>query len=291
MATSVSPPPPSPSTPSGPPASAATSKIFLLVAVLLGLLATILAFFFINTAAGGGSGPDVEIVVARHDLSPNQIIDPARDLKVEKWPSRNRSQAGSGLNPAALNEIYKGEHMNRKIFQGQPILLADIAAVGDLTLEKPYYALFDPRRDRHDHSRRPRENHCDAIKPGPGHFQHAGARRNALRRDDHRHDPGFKVLAVGGGISSRRASRPLLPINTAALGDKQIRHAAGDRSAGEGDHGRTRLRLQAHQGRPPVVSVGNDRPAADATGGIAPGNGPAPPIPTPTSHPGAYACE
>jgi Flp pilus assembly protein CpaB len=129
--------------PSHAPGSAAASKIFLMVAVLLGLLATVLAFFFINQAGTGNTGPRVSITVAVHDMPPNTPLDPARDLTVIDIPQRFSSLAVRCLDTKSL-ATYKGERVNREILAGQPVMLADIAAVGDLTLEKPYFALTLP---------------------------------------------------------------------------------------------------------------------------------------------------
>ena len=64
-------------------------------------------------------------------------------MKVDTVPAKFRSLAEHGLDSEAL-KTYKGERLNRDVRTGQPILLADIAGVGQLTLEKPYFALTVP---------------------------------------------------------------------------------------------------------------------------------------------------
>jgi len=131
-------------TASSPATNSASSKLFLLVAIVLGILATILSFVFINSASlASASGPKRTIVVAKHDLSPNAVIDPERDLEKEEIPAKFSSLASRSLDPEAMKS-YKGERVNRDIFAGQPVLIADLAAVGQLVLEKPYYALTIP---------------------------------------------------------------------------------------------------------------------------------------------------
>jgi Flp pilus assembly protein CpaB len=132
----------SPPTPAA-PGSAAASKIFLVVAVMLGVLATLLAFFFINSAGASNTGPQVWIVVAKHDMSPNLPIDPDRDLMRLPVPARFSSLAARCLDWEART-TYKGVRINREIFAGQPILLGDIVDTDYLILEKPYFALTLP---------------------------------------------------------------------------------------------------------------------------------------------------
>lgn len=139
MATSASPPPAS-----GAPGSAAASKMFLLVAVLLGVLATVLAFFFINNASANNTGPQIWVVVAKHDMSPNLPLDPERDLTRIQIPQRFASLADRCLD-WELRASYKGQRINREIFAGQPILRSDLVATSSvLFLDKPYTALTLP---------------------------------------------------------------------------------------------------------------------------------------------------
>ncbi|HEY4329882.1 MAG TPA: SAF domain-containing protein, partial [Phycisphaerae bacterium] len=126
MATSPSPP------------SSTASKLFLVVAVALGVLATMLAFAFINSQGSGDNGVGVTIVVAKRDIAPNTTIDPERDLRTDKIPARYASMAQGSLDWDSRTS-YKGQRVNRDIKAGQPVLLADLAAVGTLTLEKPYF--------------------------------------------------------------------------------------------------------------------------------------------------------
>lgn len=130
-------------TQNAPPPSSGTSKIFLAIAVALGVLATILAFAFINNAGAGSSGPKVTIVVARHDLDANTVIDPARDLKAMDIPARFAALRSASLDFQAL-ETYKGQRVNRYIQVDQPVMLGDLGGVGALELEKPYFALTLP---------------------------------------------------------------------------------------------------------------------------------------------------
>lgn len=123
--------------------SSAASKMFLIIAVALGVLATILAFAFINSAGSTDNTPKINIVVARHDMSPNAPIDPERDLKIIQIPRTFQSWADRCLSPGALSS-YKGDHVNREIKTDQPVMFADISAVGELVLEKPYFALTLP---------------------------------------------------------------------------------------------------------------------------------------------------
>jgi Flp pilus assembly protein CpaB len=125
------------------PPSSTASKAFLIVAVALGVLATVLAFAYISSAGSGNNGPTKFIVVAAHDMSPNAPLDPDKDLKQLAIPERFASLAQRCLDWEA-RASYKGERVNREIKMDQPVMLADISAVGELVLEKPYFALTLP---------------------------------------------------------------------------------------------------------------------------------------------------
>ena len=200
MATSAS----SSSSP-GAPGSAAASKVFLMVAVLLGVLATVLAFFFINQAGAGNTGPRVDIVVAVHDMPPNLPLDPARDLMVIPVPQQFSKLADRCLNPKSLAS-YKGKRVNREIFGGQPVMLADIAAVGDLVLEKPYFALTLPAETGMiipgDYVKimLTRSNLVSVAATMPVAAGMMPYDATIIGKDE-----GFKVLAVGGSLFMTRA--------------------------------------------------------------------------------------
>jgi Flp pilus assembly protein CpaB len=123
--------------------SSTASKTFLIIAVALGVLATVLAFAFINQAGTADNTPKISVVVAKHDLAPNTALDPSRDLKLMQIPRVFQSLASHGLIPGSL-ESYKGQRINREIKADQPVMLADIGAVAELVLEKPYFALTLP---------------------------------------------------------------------------------------------------------------------------------------------------
>ena len=125
------------------PSPPTTSRMFLLVAVALGILATILAFVFIQSGANANSGPTVEVVVARRDISPNTPIDPERDLKLWKIPKDFEATRERTIDWAG-RAAFKGQRVNRDIRANQPVLLADFSAVGDLQLSDPYFALTIP---------------------------------------------------------------------------------------------------------------------------------------------------
>jgi Flp pilus assembly protein CpaB len=178
-----------------------------MVAVLLGVLATVLAFFFINQAGAGNTGPRVSITVAQHDMSPNMPLDPARDLTVIDIPQRFSSLAQRCLDPKSLSgNAYKGQRVNREILAGQPVMLADIAAVGDLVLEKPYYALTLPAETGMIipgdlvKIMLTRSNLVSAAATMPAAAGMMPYDATIIGKDD-----GFKVLAVGGYLFKTRA--------------------------------------------------------------------------------------
>jgi len=183
------------------------SKMFLGVAVALGVLATVLAFGFIQSSAEGAGGNGVKIVVASRDLSPNAAIDPDRDLKQVDIPARFKSLADRGLDWDGRKN-YKGERVNRDIKAGQPVMLADIAGVGQLVLEKPYFALTVPAETSMiipgDFVKIiiTRVNAPAAARGGTA----TGPGGESLPFDAVviGKDPGYKVLAVGGYLSKTR---------------------------------------------------------------------------------------
>ncbi len=205
MATSASPPP----TP-GASGSAAASKVFLMVAVLLGVLATMLAFYFINNAGASNTGPQGWIVVANRDLSPNTVLDPARDLRVDKIPLQFSKLAVKCLDYKSLS-LYKGERINREIMADTPVFLGDIAniSMGELILEKPYRALTIPLKNIGMVI--PGDYVKIVLPPKPG-YSSATTEPTLLNpgvlSNDAQiigRDEGFKVLAVSGML---RRTRP-----------------------------------------------------------------------------------
>jgi Flp pilus assembly protein CpaB len=117
--------------------------MFLVAAVVVGVVATVLAFAFIDNAAAADHGPKTKIVVAARDLRPNAVLDVERDLKVEEIPAKYAGLAALTLDPEA-RAGYRGQRVNRRVPAGQPVFLADLAAVGELKLEEPYRALTIP---------------------------------------------------------------------------------------------------------------------------------------------------
>ncbi len=187
-----------------PPPSSAASKIFLAVAVTLGVLATILAFAFINSAGAGNTGPMKHIVVASHDLAPNQMIDPDRDLKVVNIPARFSTLAAMCLDWDSRSS-YKGQRLNRDIQAEQPVMLGDLGGVGSLELQKPYYALTLPADTGiiipGDYvkiviTKANVVNQGGTVMMAPGGMPYDST---IIGKDD-----GFKVLAVGGYLSKTR---------------------------------------------------------------------------------------
>ncbi|HVT80953.1 MAG TPA: hypothetical protein VHM90_09870 [Phycisphaerae bacterium] len=188
-----------------PPPSSATSKVFLAVAVTLGVLATILAFAFINGAAGGtNSGPKITIVVARHDLDANTVIDPNRDLKTMDIPTRFGALRAASLDPEAL-ATYKGQRVNRYVQGDQPVMLGDLGGVGSLELEAPFFALTLPAETG---MIIPGDfvkiiiTKANTVSEGAGSPRMAGGLpfdATIIGKD-----AGFKVLAVGGYLFKTR---------------------------------------------------------------------------------------
>jgi Flp pilus assembly protein CpaB len=117
--------------------------MFLVAAVVVGVVATVLAFAFIDSTAGTDRGPKTKIVVAARDLRPNAVLDVERDLRVEEIPARYSGLAALTLD-AEARAGYRGQRVNRRVPAGQPVFLADLAAVGELRLEEPYRALTIP---------------------------------------------------------------------------------------------------------------------------------------------------
>jgi len=187
------------------PPSSATSKIFLGVAVTLGLLGTILAFAFINSAGANNTGPSRVIVVASHDLAPNQPIDPDRDLKPVEVPIKYSALASMCLDWQARTS-YKGQRVNRDIQAGQPVMLGDLGGVGSLELEPPNYALTLPAETGMiipgDYVKIIITKANTVNQPGASPTMVAGGLpfdATIIGKDS-----GFKVLAVGGYLFKTR---------------------------------------------------------------------------------------
>jgi Flp pilus assembly protein CpaB len=62
---------------------------------------------------------------------------------VEEIPAKYSGLAALTLD-AEARAGYRGQRVNRRIPAGQPVFLADLAAVGELRLEEPYRALTIP---------------------------------------------------------------------------------------------------------------------------------------------------
>jgi Flp pilus assembly protein CpaB len=198
------------------PSGGAASKAFLIAAVVLGVLATVLAFAFIQNTAGVDRTPRIAIAVAKRDLTPAISIDPDRDFERQEIsaasPYAARSLAWDNRN------AYKSERVNRDIFATQPILLADLASVGQLVLERPNLALTIPAEIG---MVIPGDN-VKIIIPRPATLTPAGAAApvspNRLPFDAIVIGPpeGYKVLAVGGYLFKTRTQALLsdqLPAN------------------------------------------------------------------------------
>ncbi len=119
------------------------SRMFLVAAVVVGVVATVLAFAFIDSTAAADRGPKTKIVVAARDLKPNAVLDVERDLRVEEIPAKYSGLAALTLDAEGRGG-YRGQRVNRRVPAGQPVFLADLAAVGELKLEEPYRALTIP---------------------------------------------------------------------------------------------------------------------------------------------------
>jgi Flp pilus assembly protein CpaB len=181
------------------------SRAFLVGAVVLGVLATIMAFIFIQNTAAADRGPHVRIVVAARDLRANAIIDPDRDLKVTEIPLKFASLAEGILDPDARAN-YKGQRVNRRILAGQPIFLADLAAVGTLDIKEPYRALSIPADaglvipgDRVQ-ILVSQPDALAAAGPAPG--RPSGQTNNAVLVASGK---AFRVIAVGGELNKTRS--------------------------------------------------------------------------------------
>ncbi len=178
------------------------SKAFLLVAVVLGILATVMAVIFIQKG-GNDSGNELTIVVAKHDLSPAKPIDPDADLMTATIPAKFAAMMPGRLSWEGRG-AYKGERVNRDVFAGQPVLLADLAAVGQLVLEKPYYALTIPADTGMlipgDYVKiivsRPGSGSTPGVPIDPAHPIYDAT---VIGKDE-----GYKVLAVGGYLFKSR---------------------------------------------------------------------------------------
>jgi Flp pilus assembly protein CpaB len=115
---------------------AKSSRVFLLVAVVLGVLATVTTFAFLEGSAGKERGPKAAILVAARDIKPNTPIDPEKDLKEEDIPLSMRAWRDRAVNPDNKGAL-RGQRVNRMVLAGQPILLVDLANIGDIVLTNP----------------------------------------------------------------------------------------------------------------------------------------------------------
>lgn len=121
----------------------ASSRVFLLSSLALGVLAMAAAFVFLQNTAGQGQGPKVTILVAKHDLRENTQLDPARDFSELEIPQRFTGLQSLALQPQLVS-TYKGQRLNRTVLAGQPIMLADLSAVGSLELHGQSLAMSVP---------------------------------------------------------------------------------------------------------------------------------------------------
>jgi Flp pilus assembly protein CpaB len=179
----------------------------LIAAVVLGVLATVLAFTFIQSAAGTDRGPKTRIVVAKHDLKPNAVIDPERDLQVEEIPARFGDLAAQSLDWESRSN-YKGQRLNRRVLARQPIFLADLSAAGELDLAPGARALTIPAEPGivipGDYVKVvvPRPDYLAAAQAGAGSGGNPGA--SAYQVTIIGRGNGYRVLAVGGSLFKTR---------------------------------------------------------------------------------------
>ena len=123
--------------------SNSSSRIFLLSSLALGVLAMVAAFVFLQNTAGKETGPVAEVLVAKHDLRENAIIDPEKDLQKLPVPASMSELVGRALEPALMT-AYKGQRVNRNMQAGQIVLKSDLGAGGVLDLRPGMMAMSLP---------------------------------------------------------------------------------------------------------------------------------------------------
>lgn len=122
-----------------------SSRLFLISSIVLGVLAAVVSFAYLDQATGADRGPKVKILVAKHDLRENVMLDPEKDLEEMDIPSRMTALLSRGLRPDE-KAGYKGQRVNRRILAGTPVMFADLSAVADLELKGDCRALSIPVR-------------------------------------------------------------------------------------------------------------------------------------------------
>jgi len=120
-----------------------SSRVFLLVAVALGVVATVMAFAFLERTSRGDQGPKVKILVAKHDLKVNQILDPEKDLSEFDIPAGMVELRSRCLVPEDRG-AYRNQRIVRKIPAGTPVMRADLVVGGDIELRGDMRALAIP---------------------------------------------------------------------------------------------------------------------------------------------------
>lgn len=110
------------------------SRIFLVSSLALGVLAMLLAFVYLENTANQDNGPKVAILVAKHDLRENALLDPDKDLEEMPIPTRGLDALQTQALKPAFRTTYKGQRVNRAILAGTPVMLADLISSGSLEL-------------------------------------------------------------------------------------------------------------------------------------------------------------
>lgn len=122
-----------------------SSRLFLISSLILGLVAAVVSFAYLDKATSSDNGPKTLILVAKHDLRENTLIDPERDLEELRIPNLPQFAplVDRCLRPG-IKPTYKGQRVNRHVVAGTPVMLADLLAAADLHIGAGKVALSIP---------------------------------------------------------------------------------------------------------------------------------------------------
>ncbi len=112
-----------------------TNRITLIVAVVAGIMAMGMAFVYLRSVSGAAAEqpkaePMTKVVVAKHKLNANHVLQPDQDLDIDMMPSKF---ARKNVKASEIDAV-RGRRITRPLPAGHPLLHSDLVAIADLDL-------------------------------------------------------------------------------------------------------------------------------------------------------------
>lgn len=108
-------------------------RAFLVTSIILGILAMVLSFAYLQGKTDVDTTPKAKILVAKHDLRANVMLDPEKDLQDFDIPANMEALRQRTIRAVDRDDC-KGKRINRDILAGTPLWAGDLVAAATLEL-------------------------------------------------------------------------------------------------------------------------------------------------------------